>query len=141
MSWYVLVRLHTSWYVLSVKILVHAQDSCACTTLLAGPAADFLLGPGLGSWPLQCMHKCVVHAQECCACTRILCIHKNLVHAIESYNRIKVSYNSIIVSYLIPQTELAMRGSDGVGLEGAMKSGRERPRTPPLIFAVIYGTW
>ena len=95
------------------KILVHAQDSCACTTLLcthntlvhaqhscactgrardrgrdanknaAGPARGgaFLLGPGLGPWPLQCMHKSVVHAQECCACTRILCMHKNRVHA------------------------------------------------------------
>ena len=77
------------------KILVHAQHSCACTTLLcmhwrgqgsrpgpkkkqpprAGPAAAFCLGPGLGPWPLQCMHKSVVHAQESCACTRILCMH------------------------------------------------------------------
>ena len=85
------------------KILVHAQGSCACTTLLgmqntlvhalegpgtkAGtqqkalgvrPGPAFVLGPGLGPWPLQCMHKRVVHAQECCACTRILCMHKNL---------------------------------------------------------------
>jgi len=80
------------------KILVHAQHSCACTTLLCmhwrgqgprpGPkkkqprvrpgAAAFLLGPSLSPWPLQCMHKSVVHAQECCACTRILCMHKNL---------------------------------------------------------------
>ena len=41
----------------------------------------------------------------------------------------------------IPQTELAMRGSNGVGLEGAMKSLRERSRIPSPIFAVIYGTW
>ena len=41
----------------------------------------------------------------------------------------------------IPQTELAMRGSNGVGLEGAMKSVRERSRIPPPIFVVIYGTW
>ena len=88
------------------KILVHAQDSCAGTTLLCmhntlvhalegpGPtkkqprvrpgAAAFLLSPGLDPWPLQCMHKSVVaksvvHAQESCACTRILCMHKNLV--------------------------------------------------------------
>ena len=89
------------------KILVHAQDSCACTTLLCmhnalvhalegpgsrpwtqkgsgpgpgtGPAA--FLGPRPGPWPLQCMHKSVVQAQECCACTRILCMHKNLVYA------------------------------------------------------------
>ena len=85
------------------KILVHAQDSCACTTLLCmrntlvhaleGPGTTagtqkkrwprpdpqrFLLGPGLGPWPLQCMHKTVVHAQEPCACTRILYMHKNL---------------------------------------------------------------
>ncbi len=46
----------------------------------AGPARGgcFFLGPGLGPWPLQCMHKSVVHAQECCACTRILCMHKSL---------------------------------------------------------------
>ena len=41
-----------------------------------------------------CMHKPAqlpfwvpglvpVHAQECCACTRVLCMHKNLVHAQE----------------------------------------------------------
>ena len=41
------------------KILVHAQDFCACTTLL-------------------CMHNPVVHAQE------VLCMYKNLVHAQES---------------------------------------------------------
>ena len=72
------------------KILVHAQDSCACTTLLCmhnalvhalegpGPKAGtqqknsrpgpdprlLCLGPGLGPWPLQCLHKSVVHAQE-----------------------------------------------------------------------------
>ena len=42
---------------------------------------------------------------------------------------------------IIPQTELAMRGSNGVGLEGAMKSVWERSRIRSLIFAVIYGTW
>ena len=72
------------------KILVHAQHSCVCTTLMCmhwrgqgprpGPqkkqplvrpgATVFLLGPGLGPWTLQCMHKSVVHAQEWCACTR-----------------------------------------------------------------------
>ena len=76
------------------------QASCACTILLcmhntlvhalkgpgtkawasAGGAAwvSTFLGPGLGPWLLQCMHKSVVHAQECCACTRILCMQKNL---------------------------------------------------------------
>ena len=46
-----------------------------------GPGAKarrFLLGPGLGPWPLQCMHKSVVHAQECFICTRISYMHKNL---------------------------------------------------------------
>ena len=38
--------------------------------LVARGAAALLLGPGLGPWPLQCMHKSVLHAQECCACTR-----------------------------------------------------------------------
>ena len=104
-SWYVLVRLGlsgTSWYVWFVKIPVHAQDSCACTTLLCmhytlvhalgqgtqGPgtkpvARDQAWDPkrrGPGPWPLawqpgslaQCMHKSVVHAQ------RVLCMHKNL---------------------------------------------------------------
>ena len=93
------------------KILVHAQDSCACPTLLCmhnalvhaleGPgtkagtqkkaAAGLARGscfccwvPALGFWPLQCIHKSVVHAQECCACTRILCLHKNL----DSFDRI-----------------------------------------------------
>ena len=93
------------------KILVHAQDSCACTRLLCmhwarepkgqgpsqgpgtrpatqkssgpgpGTGPAAFLGPRPGPWPLQCMHKSVVHAQECCACTRILCMHENLVHA------------------------------------------------------------
>ena len=92
------------------KILVHAQDSCACTRFLcmhntlvhaqyacacSGGARDQALDPKRqrsrardrarpGPWPLQCMHKSVVHAQEWCACTRILCMHKNLVHAQES---------------------------------------------------------
>ena len=47
-------------FVKSVKVQEHAQDYCACTTLLF-------------------MHKSVVHAQKCCACARILCIHKNLL--------------------------------------------------------------
>ena len=83
------------------KILVHAQHSCACTTLLrmhwrgqgprpgpkqkapprAGPAAAFFWVPALVPGPssaytrVLCMHKSVVHAQESCACTRILCTH------------------------------------------------------------------
>ena len=42
---------------------------------------------------------------------------------------------------IIPQTELAMGGSNGVGLEGAMKSVRECSLTRSPIFAAIYGTW
>ena len=92
------------------KILVHAQDSCACTTLLCmhntlehaleGPGTKarpqkkrwgsglgqrFLLGPGLGPWPLQCMHKSVAHAQE------------SVKHAQESY--IIILYYYIIILY------------------------------------------
>ena len=91
--------------------LVHAQHSCACTGGARDQGQDpkktaapgrtrgcFVLGPGRVPWPLQCMHKSVAHAQECCACTRILRMHKNLVHAIESYFSIIVSYNNIIVS-------------------------------------------
>ena len=72
--------------VINHKILVHAQDSCACTTLLCmhNTLVDpqrFLLGPGLGPWPLRCMHKnkSAVHAQG------VLCMHSNLVHAQESW--------------------------------------------------------
>ena len=67
------------------KILVHAQDSCACTTLLCmhNTLVHALEGPGTkagtqNKTAAQCMHKSVVHAQEWCACTRILCMHKNL---------------------------------------------------------------
>ena len=85
------------------KVLVHAQHSCACTTFLcmhrrgqgprpgpkrkrrrSGPGRRFVVGPGLGPWPLRsctrvlCIHKSVVHAQACCACRRILCMHNNL---------------------------------------------------------------
>ena len=75
------------------KILGHAQHCCACTTLLCmhwarepgGPGPlpfqvpGLVSGPWLGPWPsactrVLCMHKNVVHAQESCACTRILCL-------------------------------------------------------------------
>ena len=80
------------------KILVHAQHSCACTTLLCmnwrgqgprpgpkqssrpGPDPRLFLfwvpalvpGPSGACTRVLCMHKSVVHAQESCACTRIL---------------------------------------------------------------------
>ena len=80
------------------KILVHAQHSLCMHNILVhaleGPGTKagtqkkaaapgrtcgcFVLGPGLGLWPLQCMHKSVVHAQESCACARILRMHKNV---------------------------------------------------------------
>ena len=41
----------------------------------------------------------------------------------------------------IPQTVLALRGSRGVGIEGAMDPLWIRARTPPLIFAAICCTW
>ena len=73
------------------KILVHAQNSCACTTLLCmhwrgqgptpGPNKKAAAGPARGGcffvgsrWSLAPP----VHAQECCACTKVLCMHKNL---------------------------------------------------------------
>ena len=41
-------------------------------------------------------------------------------------------------STIIPQTVLALRGSDGVAKEGAMVGQRIRARMRPLIFVVIY---
>ena len=81
------------------KILVHAQHSCACTTLLCihwrgqgprpGPKQK-TAGPGrtyscflFGSQPWSLAPP--MHGPECCACTRVLCMHKNLVHAQESW--------------------------------------------------------
>ena len=42
---------------------------------------------------------------------------------------------------IFPQTVLALRGSHGVGIEGAMAGARIRSWTPPLIFVAIYSTW
>ena len=75
---------------------IHAQHSCACTTLLCmhwrgqgpRPGPKKSAGPGrtpsalFGSGPWALAPP--VHAQECCACTRVSCMHKNLVHAQES---------------------------------------------------------
>ena len=96
------------------KILVHAQDSCACTTLLCmhntlvhalgqgtqGPGtkpgardqAWDAKSAGSRAWdPPSALFGSLApglsgpeHAQECCACTRVLCKHKNLLHAQES---------------------------------------------------------
>ena len=41
----------------------------------------------------------------------------------------------------IPQTVLALRGSNGVGIEAAMAGGWIRSWTCPLIFVAIYSTW
>ena len=91
------------------KILVHAQHSCACTTLLCmhwrgqgpRPGPKKSAGPGrtpsafFGSRPWALAAP--VHAQECSACTRVLCMHRNLVHAQESY--IIILYYYIIILY------------------------------------------
>ena len=67
-STYQPTNLHLYLYL----FLVHAQHSCACTTLLCmhwrgqGPRP----GPKKSAGGPACMHKSVVHAQECCACTR-----------------------------------------------------------------------
>ena len=73
------------------KILVHAQDSCACTTLLCmhntlvhaqepglGPKKGAVQGLGPAQRPFWVPGLVPVHAQECRACTRILCMHRNL---------------------------------------------------------------
>ena len=41
-------------------------------------------GPGLGPKKAAGPGPGPVHAQDCCACTRVLCMHKNHVHAQES---------------------------------------------------------
>ena len=82
------------WYGnVSKQYLLLCQNKrvyCACTRFLCmhntlvAPGRTrgcFFLGPGLGPWPLQCMHKSVVHAQESCACTRILCRHNIPFHS------------------------------------------------------------
>ena len=67
-------------FVKKVTILVLAQDSCACTTLLRmhNTLVHALEGPGTKAGTQKKAPPRVVHAQECCACTRILCMHKNL---------------------------------------------------------------
>ena len=40
----------------------------------------------------------------------------------------------------IPQTVLALRGSNGVGIEAAMAGGWIRPWARPLIFVAIYSS-
>ena len=42
---------------------------------------------------------------------------------------------------LIPQIVLALRGSGGVGKEGAMVPPWLRPRTPPLSNISFYSVW
>ena len=81
--------------------LVHAQHSCACT----GGARDQGWDPNKkrrGSGPgaaFFCWVPALVPG-PCSACTRVLCKHKNLVHAQEPY--IIISYYYIIIfSYYI----------------------------------------
>ena len=81
------------------KILVHAQHSCACTTLLCmhwrgqGPRPGPKRSDGQGRTPSAFSGSRPwslvppLHAQDCCACTGVLCMHKNLVHAKESCAR------------------------------------------------------
>ena len=105
------------------KILVHAQDSCACTTLVCmhwareprgqglglGPneAAGPVPGPGpLPFWVPGLAHGLVPGpwvpwpsaSQERCACTRVLRMHKNLVYAQESWkHKFKLSRSGTFV--------------------------------------------
>ena len=79
-----------------VKILVHSQDSCACTTLLCmqstlvhalegpGPKAGTqkeCWGSGLGQ---RSFWVRALGPGPSSACTRVLCMHKSVVHAQES---------------------------------------------------------
>ena len=43
--------------------------------------------------------------------------------------------------HMIPQTVLALRGSNGVGIEGAMVGARENPFCRGACSLVIYSTW
>ena len=54
------------------KILVHAQDSCACTTLLCmhNTLVHALEGPGT-----KARTQKIAGGQESCACTRILAFY------------------------------------------------------------------
>ena len=91
-----------------IKILVHAQHSCACTTFFCmhwrgqGPRLGPKKSPGGPAWASTLFGSRPwslappVHAQECCACTRVLCMHKNLVHAHEYYYIIRLWYHYII---------------------------------------------
>ena len=117
------------------KILVHAQHSCACTTLLCmrwrgqGPRpwpnktntargrtrGVVFLGPGLGP---------VVHAQESCACKRILCMHNILFYA-------------YIIIHIAPKhfhTRLRIFSSDRA--EG--RTGRKDGRTGRTEYRIAY---
>ena len=91
-------NVNKSRFLCTHKILVHAQHSCACTTLLCmhwrgqgprpGPNEKAAAGPARGGcffvesrpWAMAPP----VHARECCAYTRVLCMHKNLAHPQQS---------------------------------------------------------
>ena len=84
-------------FVFRPKILVHAQDSCACTTLLCviNTLVHALEGPGTkagtqkkeppraGPEAFFCWVPALVPGPSS-ACTRVLCMHKSVVHAQES---------------------------------------------------------
>ena len=100
------------------KILVHAQHSCACTTLLCmhwrdqgprpGPKTKTAAGRAVfcfGSRPWSLAPP--VHAQECCAyteccaCTRILCMRKNLVYFSKCFNLFLVRLGTSFVHTIL----------------------------------------
>ena len=72
------------------KILVRAQDSCACTRFWCMHKILVPAQVSCACTRILCMHKILVHAHDTCAGTRILCMHQNLVHAQESCARTRI---------------------------------------------------
>ena len=120
------------------KILVHAQHSCACTTLLC-----FLLqtlfflkknaggrtmpsNRGLCSGPrFLCMRKILVHAQHSCACTTLLCFCFSVLCRLKSHCDRPKYTRRLCISLLVLLIRLAVvRVSVGMEIQCCAASGR-----------------
>ena len=71
-------------FVSNFKILVHAQDSCACTTLLCmrKTLVHALEGPGTKAGSQKKQRRVRPGAAAFCTCTRILCRQNSCVDTI-----------------------------------------------------------